>query len=125
MNMTTGTRQAGAVIILDISGRIVLGDETASLGKLLRDLLGNGHNKILVNLAGVDRVDTAGLAYLISAFTSVRKRAGELKLLSPTRDVRAVLQITKLDMVFDIRDDEVAAVKSFNEPAPAGGVPSA
>jgi len=115
MNMTTTTRQVGLVTIVDISGRIVLGEECTSLGKLVSDLLDKGHNKILVNLADVHRVDTAGLAYIISGLTSARKRNGDLKLLNPTKDLRGVLEITRLLTVFDIKDDEVAAVRSFAE----------
>jgi len=119
MNMTKSIRKVGNVIIVDISGQIVLNKESNSLGNLVRDLLGKGHRKILVNLADVNRIDTAGLAYLVSAFTSVRKLEGELKLLNPTKDIRAVIQITKLDTVFDIRDDEAAAVRSFGQSASA------
>src|SRR5215475_4272789 len=115
MNMTTTTRQVGLVTIVDISGRIVLGEECISLGKLVSDLLDKGHNKILVNLADVHRVDTAGLAYIISGLTSARKRNGDLKLLNPTKDLRGVLEITRLLTVFDIKDNEVAAVSSFTE----------
>jgi len=119
MKMTATTRQVGFVAIVDISGQIVLGKESASLRDVIGDLLSKGHKKILLNLANVERIDTAGLAYLVSAFTSVRKLEGELKLLNPTKDVRAVIQITKLDTVFDIRDDEAAAVRSFGQSASA------
>jgi len=119
MNMTKSIRKVGNVIIVDISGQIVLNKESNSLGNLVRDLLGKGHRKILVNLADVNRIDTAGLAYLVSALTSVRKLEGELKLLNPTKDIRAVIQITKLDTVFDIRVDEAAAVRSFGQSASA------
>jgi len=111
--MTTTTRQLGSVTIVDINGRIVL-QECASLRDLLNNLLAAGHNKILVNLAGTVRVDTAGLAYLISGLVSARKRQGELKLLNPTRTVREVIRLTKLDMVFEIIEDEAAAVRSFS-----------
>lgn len=115
MKMTTTTRQVGFVAIVDISGQIVLGKESASLRSLISDLLSNGHKKILLNLANVERIDTAGLAYIISALKSVRMQEGELKLLNPTKHVQDVLQLTKLTTVFDIRDDEAAAVRSFGE----------
>jgi anti-sigma B factor antagonist len=87
MNMTINTRQVRSVTILDINGRIVL-QECALLRDLLSNLLAAGRNKILVNLAGISSVDSAGLAYLISGLVSARKRQGELKLLSPAKNVR-------------------------------------
>ena len=115
MKMTTTTRQVGFVAIVDISGQIVLGKESASLRSLINDLLSKGHKKILLNLANVERIDTAGLAYIISALKSVRIQEGELKLLNPTKHIQDVLQLTRLTTVFDIRDDEAAAVRSFGE----------
>ena len=112
MNMTINTRQLHSVTIVDINGQIVL-EECALLRDLLSNLLAAGHNKILLNLAGTSRVDTAGLAYLISGLVSARKQQGELKLLSPA-NVREVIRLTKLDTVFDIIDDEAAAVMSFS-----------
>ena len=115
MKMTTTTRQVGFVAIVDISGQIVLGKESASLRSLISDLLSKGHKKILLNLANVERIDTAGLAYIISALKSVRIQEGELKLVNPTKHIQDVLQLTRLTTVFDIRDDEAAAVRSFGE----------
>ena len=119
MSMTTKTRHAGAVTIVDISGSIVLGEECTSLGKLVSDLLGKGHNRILLNLADVDRVDSAGWAYILAGLTSVRKRQGDLKLLNPARELQDVLQITRMLSVLEISFDEVAAVKSFAKSAGA------
>ena len=119
MNMTTITRHAGSVTIVDIRGRIVLGEECTSLGKLLSDLLGKGHNKILLNLADVHRVDTAGLAYIMAGLTSARKHKGDLKLLNPAKELQDVLQITRILSVLDVNFDEVTAVKSFAESAGA------
>jgi anti-sigma B factor antagonist len=115
MKMTTTTRQVGFVAIVDISGQIVLGKESASLRSLISDLLSTGHKKILLNLANVERIDTAGLAYIISALKSVRMQEGELKLLNPTKHIQDVLELTKLYTVFDIREDEAAALRSFGE----------
>ncbi len=121
MNMTTSTRQVGGVSIVDISGRIVLGEESAALRDLVCDLLSKGHKKILFNLGEVNYIDSSGLGHLVSAFTSVRKREGELKLLNLTNKVHNVMQITRLYTVFDILDDEAAAVKSFDQSAAATG----
>jgi anti-sigma B factor antagonist len=113
MNMTMATRQVGSVTIVDINGRIVL-EECVLLRGLLSNLLAAGHNKILINLEGASRVDTAGLAYLISGLVTVRKQQGELKLLNPTKIVRDVIRLARLDTVFEIIDDEAAAVRSFS-----------
>ena len=121
MNMTTSTRQAGGVTIVDISGRIVLGEESAALRELVCDLLSKGHKKILFNLGDVNYIDSSGLGHLVSAFTSVRKQEGELKLLKLTNKVHDLMQITKLYTVFDIMDDESVAVKSFGQSATTTG----
>jgi len=113
MDMTTSTRQVGGVTIVDISGRIVLGEESAALRSLVGDLLNKGHKKILFNLGDVDYIDSSGLGHLVSAFSSVQKQGGELKLLHLTKKVQDVMQITRLYTVFDIMDDEGAAVRSF------------
>src|SRR6266480_3649948 len=121
MHMTTSTRQVGGVTIVDISGRVVLGEESAALRNLVCDLLNKGHRKILFNLGDVNYIDSSGLGSLVSAFTSVRKQEGELKLLNLTNKVQDVMQIAKLYTVFDIMDDEDAAVKSFGQSAAATG----
>jgi anti-sigma B factor antagonist len=121
MHMTTSIRQVGAVIIVDISGRIVLGEESAALRDLVCDLLSKGHKKILFNLGDVNYIDSSGLGHLVSAFTSVRKQDGELKLLSLTNKVHDLMQITRLYTVFDIMDDEAVALKSFAQSAAATG----
>ena len=115
MNMTTSTRQVGGVTIVDIGGQIVLGEESAALRNLVSDLLSKGHKKILLNLGDVNYIDSSGLGHLVSAFTSVRKQEGELKLLNLTKKVHDVLQITRLYTVFDIMDDEAVAVRSFSQ----------
>jgi len=119
MNMTTSTREVGGVTIVDISGRIVLGEESAALRNLVCDLLAKGDKKILFNLGDVNYIDSSGLGHLVSAFTSVRKQDGELKLLNLTKKVHDVIQITRLYTVFDIMDDEAAAVKSFGQSSAA------
>jgi anti-sigma B factor antagonist len=121
MNMMTSTRQVGGVTIVDISGRIVLGEECAALRNLVGNLLNKGDKKILFNLGDVSYIDSSGLGHLVSAFTTVRKQGGELKLLNLTNKVHDVLQIAKLYTVFDILDDEALAVKSFGQSAAATG----
>jgi anti-sigma B factor antagonist len=115
MNMTISTRQVGAITILDIGGRIVLGEESASLRAVIRDLLKNGHKQILFNLGDVASIDTIGFGSLVGAFTTVRKQGGDLKLINLPEKFAGVMQITKLYTVFDIINDEAAAVKSFSQ----------
>lgn len=114
MDMKTSTRQTGDVTIVDISGRISLGEESAALRDLVMNLMSEGHQKILLNLAGVNYIDSSGLGAMVSAFTSVRKQNGELKLVNLTEKVDNLMEITKLYTVFDIANDEAAAVKSFD-----------
>jgi len=113
MSMTTNIRQVGGVTIVDISGQIVLGEESARLRDVVSDLLSKEHRQILFNLAEVSYIDSTGLGALVGAFTSVRKQKGELKLLNLTNKVHGVMQITKLYTVFDIMNDETEGVKSF------------
>ena len=117
--MTTSIRQVGGVTIADISGRIVLGEESAALRELVGDLLSKGHKKILLNLGDVTYIDSTGLGALVSAFTSVRRQGGELKLLNLTNKVEDLMQITKLYTVFDVMDDEAVGIKSFSQSAAA------
>ena len=115
MNMTIRTRQVGGITILDIGGRIVLRKESASVREVIRDLLNNGHKQILFNLGDVNYIDTIGLGSLVGAFMTVRKQGGDLKLLNLPAKFAGVMQITKLNTVFDIINDEAVAVKSFSQ----------
>ncbi|MFZ1005833.1 MAG: STAS domain-containing protein [Candidatus Sulfotelmatobacter sp.] len=112
--MTITTREISHVTIVDIKGRITLGDETGQLRDTVRKLLAAGKKKIVLNLADVDYIDSSGVGELVSSFTAVRNAGGELKLLSLTKKVSDVLQVTKLYTVFDIKEDEFTAVKSFD-----------
>jgi anti-sigma B factor antagonist len=115
MSITTSTRQVGGVTIVDIKGRIVLGEESASMRDLVADLVSKGQKNILFNLAGVDYIDSMGLGAMVGAFTSLRKQGGDLKLLNVNDKVTDVMQITKLYTIFDIAKDEAAGVKSFTK----------
>ena len=121
MNMTTNIRKLGGVTIVDISGRIELGEESAALRDLVRDLLSKGQKQILFNLGDVNYIDSSGLGHLVSAFTSVQNQGGQLKLLNLTDNIQNLMQITRLYTVFEIIDDEAAAVKSFRQSAAATG----
>ena len=106
-------RDAGPVTVVDLSGRITLGDGSALLRKTIRGLLQDERKRILLNLADVDYIDSSGIGELVSGFTAVKNQSGELKLLQLTKKVRDLLQITKLYTVFDIYTDETTAIRSF------------
>jgi anti-sigma B factor antagonist len=112
--MTITTREVSHVTILDLSGRITLGDETGQLRDTIRQLIASGKKKIVLNLAHIDYIDSSGVGELVSSFTAVRNAGGDLKLLSLTKKVHDVLHVTKLYTVFDIKEDEFTAVKSFD-----------
>ena len=114
MSMKVSTRQIDGVVVLDLSGRITLGEGSVVLRDAVRDLLSKGNKKILANLADVNYIDSSGIGELVSAFTTVKNQGGELKLLNLTKKVHDLLQITKLYTVFDVKDNEAAAIKSFN-----------
>ena len=107
------TREVGVIALVDLSGRSALGEGSALLRKTIRDLLDGGNNKILLNLGDVNYIDSSGIGELVSGFTAVRSRGGELKLLHLTKKVHDLLQITKLFTVFDVYTDEPTAVRSF------------
>ena len=111
--MKISTRQVDGVTILDMSGRITLGEGSVQVRDAVRDLLSKGSKNILLNLADVNYIDSSGIGELVSAFTAVRNQGGELKLLKLTKKVHDLLQITKLYTVFDIKDDEAEAIGSF------------
>jgi anti-sigma B factor antagonist len=107
------TRQVGDVTVVDVAGRITLGEGSSALRETLRDLVGKNHKKILLNLGDVTYIDSSGIGELVSGFTTVTNQGGQLKLLNLTKRVKDLLQITKLYTVFDVHDDEAAAIRSF------------
>jgi len=114
VSMKVSTRQVDSVTVMDLSGRITLGEGSVVLRDAVRELLSKGNKKILANLADVNYIDSSGIGELVSAFTTVKNQGGELKLLNLTKKVHDLLQITKLYTVFDVKDNEAAAIKSFS-----------
>lgn len=106
-------RQAGDVTILDLDGKITIGEGSVALRSTIRRLLGDGKNKILLNLGGVGYVDSSGIGELVSSFTAVNKEGGTLKLLNLTQKIQDLLAITKLLTVFDTFDNEGDALSSY------------
>ena len=113
MTIKTKIREVGDVRIVDLSGRITLGDGTKALRETVQGLLAEGQKRILLNMGEVAYIDSAGIGELVASLLSARNRGGELKLLKLTRKVHDAVQITKLYTVFEISDDEGAAIRSF------------
>ena len=113
MSIKTSTRQVGEVTVVDLSGRITLGEGSTMLRDNIRELLGRGQKKILLNLGDVTYIDSSGIGELVSGFTTVTNQGGQLKLLNLTKKVHDLLQITKLYTVFEVHNDEAAAIASF------------
>jgi len=103
----------GDVVVIDVSGRITLGEGSSNLREGIRELLGKGNRKILLNLGEVSYIDSSGIGELVSAFTSSANQGGQLKLLNLTKRVKDLLQITKLYTVFEVFDEEAKAIRSF------------
>ena len=115
MSMRATIRQVDSVTVVDVSGRITLGEGCTQLRELIRDQLSKGNKSLLLNLADVTYIDSSGIGELVSAYTGVAKQGGALKLLNLTKKVHDLLQITKLYTVFDVHDDEARAIGSFSK----------
>jgi anti-sigma B factor antagonist len=113
MSMKIKTRHVDGITILDLSGRITLGEGSVTIRDEVRKVLATGSNKILLNLGEITYIDSSGIGELVSAFTTVKNGGGELKLLNLTKKVHDLLQITKLYTVFDVKDDEASAIAAF------------
>jgi anti-sigma B factor antagonist len=115
--MTIGERQIGDVTVFDVNGRITIQDGADVFHDSLQGHIQRGDLKLVVNLQQVPYLDTTGLAEIVRAYTSVTRRGGSLKLVGLTPHVYQVLRITKLLTIFEVFDDEPAALKSFGEAA--------
>jgi len=108
-------REVGDVTVIDMDGRITLGEGSALLRDLIAQSLSTGHRKILMNLGGINYIDSTGLGELVSGYRQVKDEGGELKLLNLNKKVTDLLQITKLYTVFDIHNEEAQAIASFRD----------
>jgi len=113
VSVKSSTRQVDGVTIVDLSGRITLGEGSTTLKDTVHDLLSKGLKRIVLNLGEVNYVDSSGIGALVSALTAAKNQGGQLKLLNVTKRVHDLLQITKLHSLFDVKNDEAAAVQSF------------
>ena len=114
MGIDFSIRQSDGITIVDLRGRITLGEGSVTLRDTVHDLLSKGQKRILLNLGDVNYIDSSGIGELVSAFSAAKKQDGEVKLLNLTKRVHDLLQITKLYTVFDVKDDEALAVESFS-----------
>jgi anti-sigma B factor antagonist len=114
VSIKLNSRQVGDVTVVDLAGRITLGEGSSTMRDALRELLAKGNKKILLNLGEVSYIDSSGIGELVSAFTTVTNQGGQLKLLGLNKRVKDLLQITKLYTVFEVHDDESGAVRSFS-----------
>jgi len=114
MSIQVTTRQVGDVNVIDVAGRITLGEGASTLRETIRGLVSKGNKKILLNLGEVSYIDSSGIGELVSGFTTVANQGGTLKLLGLTKRVKDLLQITKLYTVFEVFDSETSGVRSFS-----------
>lgn len=113
MACTVSVRQEGDVTILDLSGRITLGDGWGKLRDTVRQLLAEGRRRVLLNMKDVTYIDSAGLGELVGSYATMTNQGGQMKLLYAENKVRDVLQVTRLYSVFENFSDEAAALRSF------------
>lgn len=111
--MNVSERSVGGVTILDVTGQVTLNDGADQIRDKVKAILQEGKRQVLINLAQVSYMDSAGLGELVQAYSTVSKQKGQLKLLSPTKRLKDLLVITKLATVFDSFDDEAAALASY------------
>jgi anti-sigma B factor antagonist len=111
--LTIASRDVDGVVVLELSGRITLGEGSVQIRDAIRELIGKGQKSILLDMGNVNYIDSSGLGELVSAYTSAKNQNATLKLLKLTKKVHDLLQLTKLYTVFDIYDDEAHAVTSF------------
>jgi anti-sigma B factor antagonist len=113
VKLQSSIRQVEGVTIVDLSGRITLGEASAVVRDVINDLMGKGNKKVLLNLGEVNYIDSSGIGVLVSSFTTVRSQGGALKLVNLSKRIHDLLQITKVYNLFDVKDDEATAVASF------------
>jgi anti-sigma B factor antagonist len=113
VKMKTATRQVGGVTVVDVSGRITLGEGNVILREIVRDLAEKGRKAIVLNLGEVQYIDSSGVGELVKAHTTIRNQGGQLKLTNLNKRVHELLQMTRLSAVFDVQKDETSAIESF------------
>ncbi len=115
MPLDIQTREVNGVTIVELVGKIILGEESSALREKIKDLIAGGKTRIVLNLGRISFIDSAGVGTLVSAYTSARSQGGEVKLSSLTKKFRETLQVTRLLTVFEVFDDDPAAIASFRQ----------
>ena len=113
MSAIVKTRQIDGISVVDVSGRITLGEGSSSVRDALRDLISKGEKKVLLNLSEVSYIDSSGIGELVAGYTTLSNQGGTLKLVGLNKRVKDLLQITKLYTVFDVHEEEAHALRSF------------
>lgn len=121
MSLIVKTRRVDNIVIMDLSGKLTIGEPVMQLRDALRAQVAGGDSKFIVNLGDVSYVDSSGLGELVSSYTTVRNKGGDVKLLKLTAKIKDLLQMTKLLTVFDVYDDEAKAIASLKGSAKADG----
>lgn len=112
-DLKISTRQTGGVMVVDLSGKIALGESNRALHEAIRKLIDGGEKNILINLAGVTVIDSSGLGELVASYASAERGGGAMKLVNLSDRFIELMHITKLYTVFDVFEDEPAAIASF------------
>jgi len=118
MPLTIATHEVKTIPVLDLKGRITLGEGSMQIRDAIRDLVGKGQKNILLNLGDVNYIDSVGLGELVAAYTTAKNVGAELKLLNLSKKVHDLLQLTKLYTVFEVYNDESLAIASFKKTDP-------
>lgn len=114
MSIKVSTRMVDGVVIVDLFGQLRLGEGTSKLRQVVQELLGEGYRKLLLNMENVLHVDSSGIGELMGCYTSVTNSGGQLKLLQLHKNVRNLMEVTRLYSIFDTHEDLATAVKSFS-----------
>ena len=115
MSLNVKTRKLDNAVVVDMSGRLTIGEPVLLLRETIRVLVGDGVRNFVLNLGEVTYIDSSGLGELVSLFTTVRNKQGDVKLLNLTAKAKDLLQMTKLLTVFDVYDDEAKALAALNK----------
>src|SRR5438105_15100451 len=113
MSLSVKTRNVDNIVVVDMSGRLTIGEPVLLLRETLRVQVNDGIRQIILNLGDVSYIDSSGLGELVSAYTTVRNKQGDVKLLNLTSKAKDLLQMTKLLTVFDVYDDEATAINKL------------
>jgi len=114
MSIKVSTRMVDGVVVVDLFGQLKLGEGTSRLREVVQELLGQGYRKLLLNMENVLHIDSSGIGELMGCYSSVKNRGGELKLLQLHKNVRNLLEVTRLYSIFDTHEDLASAVRAYS-----------